>query len=198
MSQFFSPDCVKIDVEGAALEVLTGAEKTLEDVLVIEVEAELNPLFIREALFPQVDSFLRARGWILEGLRRTSWRRGPRLAAAESGLGGQIVSVDALYTNAALIGKGLPFARELKLLAILSAYAQIDALLERLRSSQTIVEVLDGAGIAELRGVLAPRPGLVRRLVRRAIGRVGAGQRRALADRLQRGDGAVWEDPHFF
>ena len=74
----------------------------------LEVEAELNPLFTDEALFPEVDSHLRERGWVLQGLRRTSWRRGARLEPSASGLGGQIVSVDALFRTTRYCGAPCP------------------------------------------------------------------------------------------
>jgi FkbM family methyltransferase len=191
-------DCLKVDVEGAALDVLVGAEKSLQGTLVLEVEAELNPLFTDEALFPEVDSHLRERGWVLQGLRRTSWRRGARLEPSASGFGGQIVSVDALYSNDALIGQGVPLVRELKVLVILSAYLQSDAVLARLRTARRIADELSTAEIDELRRLLAPRTSALSRLARTAIRRAGSAGRRALADRLQPGDATAWEDPYFF
>jgi FkbM family methyltransferase len=191
-------DHLKVDVEGAALDVLIGAEKTLRETLVLEVEAELNPVFEAEALFPAVDSHLRERGWSLHGLRRVSWRRGARLEASASGLGGQPVSVDVLYCNDALIAAGLSLPRELKLLVILAAYLQMDAVLARLRSSPTLADALTAAERDELKRLLVPRPGPIARLARRAASRLSSAQRRALADRLQAGDATAWEDPHFF
>jgi FkbM family methyltransferase len=191
-------DCLKIDVEGAALDVLIGAEKSLRNTLVLEVEAEMNPLFEDEALFPEVDSHLRGRGWVLQGLRRTSWRRGARLEPSASGLGGQIVAVDALYRNDELIGADLSLHRELKLLVILAAYLQTDAVLDRLRSSRLLAEQLDVRERNELEGLLAPRPGPMKLLARRVLGRWSSARRRALADRLQTAEEGVWEDPHFF
>ena len=191
-------DYLKVDVEGAALDVLIGAEDTLGETLVLEVEAELNPVFEGEALFPAVDSHLRERGWVLHGLRRTSWRRGARLDSSASGLGGQPASVDALYCNDALIATDLSLRRELKLLVILSAYLQIDAVLARLGSSATIADALGAAETDELKRLVAPRPGPIARLAGKAAARWSSAQRRALADRLQAGDATAWEDPHFF
>jgi FkbM family methyltransferase len=191
-------DCLKIDVEGAALDVLVGGERTLRETLVLEVEAEMNPLFEGEALFPQVDSHLRERGWVLHGLRRTSWRQGERLESAASGLGGQIVAVDALYRNDVLLRQDLSLHREMKVLVILAAYMETDAVLHRLRSSRRLSEELDADELNELERLLAPRPGWMKRLARRALRRWSSARRRALADRLQAGEEGVWEDPHFF
>lgn len=171
-----SADCLKVDVEGAALDVLIGAEDTVRQTLVLEVEAELNPLFEGEALFPAVDWHLRQRGWALHGLRRTSWRRGP-LDPSASGLGGQIVSVDALYSNGALIDGGLSLTQELKLLATLSAYEQLDTVLARLADLRRAGDRLTAAEIDELRDLLVPP---------------------SAPDQLQPGNATVWEDQHFF
>jgi FkbM family methyltransferase len=191
-------DCLKVDVEGTALDVLIGAEATLRDTLVLEVEAELNPLFEDEALFPEVDSHLRERGWVLQGLRRTSWRRGARLDASTAGFGGQIVAVDALYWNGALIEGGLSVNQELKFLVMLSAYLQADALLARIADSGPLADGLTGAELEELKRFLNPPASRIARVGRRAFARLDSARRRALADRLQPGDATVWEDPHFF
>jgi FkbM family methyltransferase len=191
-------DCLKVDVEGAALDVLLGATSTLQDTLVLEVEAELNPFFEGEALFPEVDSHLRECGWMLLGLRRTSWRRGTRRDPAASGLGGQIVAVDALYWNDSLIRRGLSLRRELKLLVCLAAYLQMDAVLARLDGSPPPLSELSAAEAAELQDLLVPSQARLRRLAHRLFARYSSAQRRAFADRLQTGDATVWEDPHFF
>ena len=191
-------DCLKIDVEGAALDVLVGADQSLQNALVLEVEAEMNPLFEHEALFSEVDSHLRERGWALQGLRRTSWRRGARPEPSAGGLGGQIVAVDALYRNDGLIAGGLSLNRELKLLVALAAYLQTDAVLDRLASPGGLTAELDPRELNELRALLAPSPGRMKLLARRVLGRLSSARRRALADRLQRPDEGVWEDPHFF
>ena len=79
----FGCDVLKLDVEGAELDVLRGGDEVLAQALALEVEVELNPLFEGQPLFADIDAHLRERGWALQGLRRTSWRRGARLDPAE-------------------------------------------------------------------------------------------------------------------
>lgn len=190
-------DCLKLDVEGAELDVLIGGESTLRETLVLEVEVELNALFVDQPLFADVDRHLRERGWVLLGLRRNSWRRGG-LDRAATGDGGQIVSADALYCNGAAVNAELSLRKELKLLVIMAAYLQADLVLGRLRTSNALTSQLSADELAELESILVPRPGPVRRFVRRALRRLDAERRRALADGLQQGDATVWHDPHFF
>jgi FkbM family methyltransferase len=67
-------DFLKLDVQGAELLVLKGAEDRLKDVLVIHTEVEFVPLYKDQALFADVDSFLRARGFAFHKLHSTSGR----------------------------------------------------------------------------------------------------------------------------
>jgi FkbM family methyltransferase len=60
---------LKLDVQGAELDVLEGAEQALRTVRLLEIEVELNPMYDGQPLFGDVDRFLRARGFVL-------WRLG--------------------------------------------------------------------------------------------------------------------------
>lgn len=62
-------DVLKLDVQGAELEVLRGAQELLQTVRVIETEVSFNSMYLGQALFSDVDAFLRARGFRL-------WRLG--------------------------------------------------------------------------------------------------------------------------
>jgi FkbM family methyltransferase len=58
-------DFIKLDTQGAELDVLRGGERALESVRGLEVEVEFNPIYIGQPLFGDVDRFLRDRGFVL-------------------------------------------------------------------------------------------------------------------------------------
>lgn len=58
-------DFMKLDVQGAELDVLKGSESTLQTVRMLEVEVQFNPLYQGVPLFGDVDGFLRKRGFSL-------------------------------------------------------------------------------------------------------------------------------------
>jgi len=57
-------DYLKIDVQGAELDVLRGAERLLRTVTVVHVEVEFVPIYRGQPLFADVDRFLRAHGFL--------------------------------------------------------------------------------------------------------------------------------------
>lgn len=101
-------DFLKVDAQGAELEILQGAQQVLrEEVLGVEVEVEFTPQYTDQPLFRDVDAYLAARGFTLFKLRRLEWvRRGftqtPHLTA------GQLVLGDALYLKDPLNQAGPP------------------------------------------------------------------------------------------
>jgi len=58
-------DHIKIDTQGSELLVLKGAENLLGKVRTLELEVEFNPIYQGQALFSDVDVFLRQRGFVL-------------------------------------------------------------------------------------------------------------------------------------
>lgn len=56
-------DLLKLDIQGAELLALRGGEKMLDDVLVVQTEVEFVELYENQALFADVDSFLRGRAF---------------------------------------------------------------------------------------------------------------------------------------
>jgi FkbM family methyltransferase len=191
------PDCLKLDVEGAELQVLEGGERALQEALVVELEVEFAPLRVGQPLFGEIDAHLRERGWTLLGLRRVYWRRSAGLDRRGRGYGGELTQADALYCDLRSI-EGLSVAEALKLVLILRAYRQLDLALELIRSPSGPLGHLGAEAHAELERLALDRPGLLTRLARRALSRWDAERRRELADALQPGEATVWHDPHFF
>lgn len=58
-------DFIKLDTQGAELDVLRGGERALASVSALEVEVEFNPIYVNQPLFGDVDRFLRERGFVL-------------------------------------------------------------------------------------------------------------------------------------
>lgn len=164
------PDFLKLDVQGAELEILEGASRTLEPVKLVEVEVELVPLYEGQPLFFDVHAFLAARGFTLIGLRRSSWRRADEEGVARGVAGGQLVHADALYVARHL--ESAQGARDIAAWSVgLSAYRLHDRL-AALLGSRRAAEALGADGAAELLEALAPRLRAPFRLAARALARL--------------------------
>ncbi len=58
-------DFLKVDVQGAELDVLKGASRTLGHAAVVELEVEFVPLYEDQPLFAEIDSHMRSHGFLL-------------------------------------------------------------------------------------------------------------------------------------
>ena len=85
-------DAIKLDIQGAELNALIGAEKLLTSVLAIEVEVEFYELYRNQPLFDSVFKFLKSHGFDLIDLI-SLYRWSPR---EFTGLG-QLTFADALF-----------------------------------------------------------------------------------------------------
>jgi FkbM family methyltransferase len=61
-------DFLKLDIQGAELLALRGAERTLTRTAVVHCEVEFSPLYRGQPLFPEVQGHLNARGFALVDL----------------------------------------------------------------------------------------------------------------------------------
>jgi FkbM family methyltransferase len=105
-----SIDALKVDVQGAELDVLRGAERSLGSVRMIETEVEFQQLYEGQPLFTDVDRFLRDRGFALWRLREIhhcglslAGRAEPVFGVGDyverTRLGGQIAWANAVYAR---------------------------------------------------------------------------------------------------
>jgi FkbM family methyltransferase len=90
-------DFLQIDVQGADLDVLSGASWILDkSILAIQIEVEFSHLYKDQPLFADVDTFLRAKGFTLFDLM--SSRRVRNLSPIQSNSHpGQILWADGIY-----------------------------------------------------------------------------------------------------
>jgi FkbM family methyltransferase len=94
-------DYLKLDVQGAELDVLRGAGKSLASAVVIELEAEFVPLYENQPLFGDIQVFLAARGFMLHKLidisgrafRPWRWPSNPFIPLS------QLLSADAIFVR---------------------------------------------------------------------------------------------------
>jgi FkbM family methyltransferase len=63
-------DYLKIDVQGAEVDVFNGAESLLADIVIIHTEVEFVPLYINQPLFAEVDQILRKNGFLFHKFNR--------------------------------------------------------------------------------------------------------------------------------
>jgi FkbM family methyltransferase len=186
------PDVLKIDVQGAELSVLRGAQKTLTSVLCVELEVNFNPQYEGQPLFGDVDAFLRHRGFLLLGLRRNYWRRAVRARSHSPG-GGTLVHGDALY----LISVALEASEGstlLKALAVFAAYKQMDLV-------HCLIDRVGDENVRDaLRRRLDPPPPIWQRTAGAVLFRLDRDHRRwrQRLDRCRGPHASDWNDPDEF
>ena len=193
------PDCLKIDVQGAELDILTGATSLLPRTKMIELEVEFNPQYVSQPIFSDVDRFMREQGFLLLGLRRTFWRRQSQAGFAHTTNGGQIVHGDVLYYNAGAVEAQRNDAVELAVwLVLLSAYRQQD-FVEYLLSSTTAFDDVTATALRQsFRDRTDAFGSLVMALARLITSPLHHRAARALVDACRRAPAIDWHDPDFF
>jgi FkbM family methyltransferase len=89
-------DFLQVDVQGADLQVLQGAEHILKTVLAVQTEVEFSHLYVNQPLFADTDSYLRAQDFTLFHMTSAyvPRARSPIVSSARSG---QLLWGDAFY-----------------------------------------------------------------------------------------------------
>lgn len=135
-------DYLKLDVQGAELDVLRGAEETLRSVVAIQTEVEFVPIYRGQPLFAEIDQFLRAHGFMFHRFERTEGRVLQTVSVVHDTENErrQMLWADAVYIRDIAAWKELGDASLLKLAAILhELYGSFDfvARLFQLRDERT-------------------------------------------------------------
>jgi FkbM family methyltransferase len=92
-----SIDFIKIDVQGAELDILKGGDKFLsENILGMQLEVEFQPIYLNQPLFPEVDTYVKNTfGLQIQDLKKSYWKYSEGINIGSSK--GQLVFGDALY-----------------------------------------------------------------------------------------------------
>jgi hypothetical protein len=172
-----------VDVQGAELDVLRGGTSVLKNLKLIELEVEFNYQYKGQALFSEIDLFLRKHGYALLGLRRSFWRHRESVDRGKTAGGGHLVHGDVLYYNAAELEPTKPLTtRDLAAwLLLLGAYRQSDFVLHLLEAHPASRSLSDTDNRL-IQRTLIVQPTAARRLVRALlapivndVGHVGCG-----------------------
>ncbi len=121
-------DFVKIDVQGATLDVLRGGPETISRALVVQCEVEFIPIYEGEPLFAEVDQEMRRLGFLFHQFTGLATRTFAPLKRKPGAPGnGQVIWTDAVYVRSFLNLKSLAPEELLKLAIILERqYASRD------------------------------------------------------------------------
>ncbi|NKB48985.1 MAG: FkbM family methyltransferase [Alphaproteobacteria bacterium] len=94
-----SPHFLKLDVQGAELDVLRGSTRTLQSVLIIESEVEFVQIYKNQPLFSDMDIFLREQGFQFHKMMDVEGRAiGPMRFNRSGGKSySQVLWADALF-----------------------------------------------------------------------------------------------------
>lgn len=97
---------IKLDTQGSELAILRGGIEALKACCLIDIEVELNPLYQGQALFCDVDRFLRDHGFVLWRLENLVHYAPEAIPAATSGF---LLSAEPSAAVVAVVPNGQVF-----------------------------------------------------------------------------------------
>jgi FkbM family methyltransferase len=140
-------DFLKLDVQGAELDVLTGAPRVLVEAVLVQTEVEFVPMYKDQPLFAEVDQHLRRQGYLFHKFAGTAGRTFKPLVV-ENDINktlSQTLWADAVYVKNFMELDRLSPEKLLKLAVILHLqYTSFDLALESLKA----YDAKTGAGLA--------------------------------------------------
>lgn len=146
-------DFIKIDIQGAELDVLRGAGRTLRDVVAIVTEVEFIPLYVDQPLFGDVCEFLAELGFMFHKfLGMAGHTLKPFAVSRDLDVALQHTWADALFTRHIQRLARLPSDKLLKLGVLALLYRSPDAASHCLR-------LFDERNDTDLSGGLLGSPG---------------------------------------
>ena len=120
-------DFIKIDIQGAELEVFQGGTAALEGVVAIITEVEFVPLYVDQPLFGDVSAFLTGRGLAFHKFLGVAGRAlKPIFLNNDPNYAVQHMWSDAMFIRDLLAVDGLDNARTLKLAVLAELYGSPD------------------------------------------------------------------------
>jgi FkbM family methyltransferase len=145
-------DFLKLDVQGAELDVLNGGVGKLAQTLVVHTEVEFVPLYLGQPLFGDIDVFLRAQGFQFHTFTGLAKRFVAPLKSPPGQPGGinQTLWADAVYMRDPLTLTQLPPERRLMLASLMhELYASVDVALYIVKSLAEAGEAVDYSGYVQ-------------------------------------------------
>lgn len=152
-------DFIKIDIQGAELDVFEGGPSTLKNVLAIVTEVEFIPHYVDQPLFGDVSTFLSKQGFTFHKFLKLAGRMlKPLVLNNDPNFATQHMWSDAVFVRDLMNLGAISSERLLKLAVLASVYGSPDVTLncfmeyDRRRGTGISQELLSSIGATQTQG----------------------------------------------